>query len=252
MLALGPAPSAQAAVIDGVSIAAGDIIHLAFTPLIGTTIDLSSQSPFYYSVAPGPYLSSSSVLGITIPGILSTGVLTSGGASNVTGATGPGAAVAYSDIAGIYLSVLGLATLTAGEIVSISEVHGDYGALSGSGSTTISGLTINGIPILALDPPANDLLFNALGITLVLNYQVAEGNGIDTSLFATYAVAALLDDVPFIYAGVPGLLNGSVILGGSYAKLEAVPDVAPIPEPAALALFGVGAMGLVAVRRKHS
>jgi hypothetical protein len=252
LLALGTATSAHAAVIDGASVAAGEIIDLTFTPLFGLSVDIGSQTPFYFNTAPNPYASSTSVLGVNIPGILSTGVLTTGGTSNVNGSAGPRNASAFADVAGLSISLFGLVTLSAAEVLSTAEVHGDYGALTGSGTTTISGLAINGVPILTIDPLPNEVLFNALGLKLVLNYQDIQGDGVSSSIFATYAIAALLDDVPFLYGGIPGLLNGSVIISGSYARLDAIPDASPIPEPAAIAMFGVGALGLVAIRRKRS
>lgn len=249
LLAIGISSPAQATVTAGSSYAAGEAVNLDFTPIIGLAATITSGPlPTFSGTSPGAYGSSNTVLGVNVAGVLSTGVLTAGGVSNVNGGAGSRSTTAFAQVDGLsLLSALGL-TLGASTILSTAGVSGDYGALNGSGSTTIEDLSLNGVPIVTASIPVGDVILNALGITVALNVQTSAGDGISTRTASTDAILVEFTNAPYVLGLTPGVLNGSIEIAHSVASESASPSES-VPEPATLALLCAGMLGLVAVRR---
>lgn len=89
LLAIGIPSAAHATVTAGSSYAAGEAVNLDFTPIIGVAATITSGPlPTFSAASPGAYGSSNTVLGVNVADVLSTGVLTAGGVSNVNGGAG--------------------------------------------------------------------------------------------------------------------------------------------------------------------
>lgn len=140
-------------------------------------------------------------------------------------------------------------------LASNSTVTGDYGTLTPTGNTTITGITLGGSSFVNLNnlaPNTNLLGFlgisNLTGISIIANEQFVFGDGgvLGAPCIAQCRQVTNALDISFNNGLIGGLLvNGNIILGHSEAKLSAV------PLPAAFWLFGSGLMGLVGVSRRR-
>jgi hypothetical protein len=145
----------------------------------------------------------------------------------------------------ITVSVLDISATT---ISSTSSVSGS-GVLSATGLTTLEDLNISGTAVggtieagANLTPAANDVIFNAGGLEIILNAQTKTGDGITSDGITTDAIEVIFND--FLLNG--DLLNGDVVIGQSMADIE---GRASVPEPAAWALMLTGFAGLGAMLR---
>jgi hypothetical protein len=194
-----------------------------------------------------------SALSLTIGNILSTGVLNAGATSNVDGSSGAKFASASASVDQLGLRILNVLGIGATAIGSSAQVDGDYGAFTTSGLTTLAGLSVGGIGILTVAPTVNDVLLDLAGLRIVLNEQIASGNGVSTAGLGVNAIHISLTDVPYLWGIVPSVLNGDIVIGHSEAFLTAAPSTGanPVPEPATLSLAGAALMGLFGLRRKR-
>lgn len=199
--------------------------------------------------APGPYAQSDSVLNATFTtaGLanIGAGVLSGEANSNVDGLTGTRTTSGTGMVTDLGSDlVLGtILNLTAGVVQSDSMVSGDYGSLSANGSSILTDvdLSVLGADVFVdANAAPNTVLFDALGIQIVLNEQIMGGNGVDSRSLEVNAIRISFDDVA---AGL-GLLNGDIKIAHSYAEMSAV-----VPAPAsALVLMS---SGLLASRRRR-
>lgn len=183
----------------------------------------------------------------TIGGLasLSTGVLTGTASSNVDGSAGARTADASGTVDGLNLSVVfgTVLSMSATTIGSNAQVNGDYGALSGAGSSILEDLDLTVLgSALTVDAnaAANTVLFDALGIRIVLNEQIVGGDGVSGRSMEVNAIRITFDDVA---AGL-GLLNGDIRIGHSFASMNAI-----VPAPATGGL--AAAVGVLAARRRR-
>lgn len=249
------AGAAQANVITGVSSAYAESVAVTITPLIGVSGALESgPGPVAAGTAPVAYNEMHSALSLTIGNILNTGVLNAGAASNVDGSGGAKFASASASVDQLGLQLLNVLGIGATAIGSSAQISGDYGAFTTSGLTTLAGLSVGGIGILTVAPTVNDVLLDLAGLRIVLNEQIASGDGVSTAGLGVDAIHISLTDVPYLWGIVPSVLNGDIIIGHSEAFLTAAPSTGanPVPEPATLSLAGAALMGLFGLRRKRA
>ena len=188
-----------------------------------------------------------------------TGLLTSTSSGTATGST---ASATVNDLAaGVGLSVItdprlaGILTIGAKTIESES-VASSIGGLSASGTTTIEGLVIGGTALGALtidasvfaNPDPNTILLSLAGLSVILNEQIFEGDGINSFGITTNAISIKFNN----FVAGTGLLNGNLIIGQSRASVTSG-VAAAVPEPGtwAMMLLGFGAIGF-AMRRRRS
>jgi hypothetical protein len=246
--------AANATVTGGSSSSYGESVSLSITPILGVSGSITSGPiPTASGTAPAPYSDTNSLLSATIADLISTGVLNASAQSNVDGSGGSKFATAGASVDGLALSILGALGIGATTVASIADVSGDYGTLAATGSSTIEGLSLNTIPILNLSTSPDFVLLNALGIEVMLNEQIASGNGVDSAGMAVNAIHITLDNVPYLWGLVPSVLNGDIIISHSQAALTADPNASgAVPEPATLALFGTGLAGFFGLRKRRA
>lgn len=193
---------------------------------------------------------------------LHAGVLTSDaqGAAGANPAADASASIAHFSTAltsqALFVPVLTLLGLSADTIRSTSAV-GSAGGLDATGSSTLAGLSLDGLGIAGLsidgslfvNPNANTVLVDILGLRIVLNEQIRTGDGLSALGIETNALHISFDN--FLLG--TNLLNGDVIAGHSQASITGYEPAAPaVPEPASWALMiaGFGLIG-TALRRRH-
>jgi hypothetical protein len=137
--------------------------------------------------------------------------------------------------------------LEATTIQSTAEVSGDFGALVRTGTTTLEGLSILGIPVLDVTPAPNTVLLELLGITIIANEQTITGDGISAAGIEVNALHIIFDDA---VAGL-GLLSGNIIISHSEAELIAEPNIVDVPEPGSLLILASGITLLFGLRRSR-
>lgn len=262
-LVFAMAGSAEATPISAASAAYNEFISLTVSPLLGVAAAVSSGPLASVSgTAPGAYNVSDSLLTLNIANLVTAGLLVANASSDVDGSNGIKYASADATVNGLGLSILGtlpglsVLNLSATTIQSTASINGDYGSLLASGGTTIEGLSLNGVTILDLSPPANNVLLDLLGIRIVLNEQIASGDGITSKDFAVNALHVSFENVLGLLDGTLGLINGDIIIGHSEASMMAGPTTpngpgpSEVPAPASLLLLGMGLLSLGCLRRR--
>jgi hypothetical protein len=136
-----------------------------------------------------------------------------------------------------------LLSVTADTIGSDSIVSGDHGAMTPLGAMILENLSIsvqgNSLNI-PLAPAPNTVLFNALGIRIVLNEQASSSN-MGSASQVTNAIHIELQDI----LTVGGLVSGDIIVAHSDAQMASV-----VPEPATFVALGAG-LGLLTLLRRR-
>ncbi|MEO6093815.1 MAG: choice-of-anchor P family protein [Novosphingobium sp.] len=158
-----------------------------------------------------------------------------------------------STTVGLPLTALGI---SASAISSTTSAGVTGSTQFATGNSALAGLSVTGsvLGLLTIDgslysnPSPNTVLFNLLGVKVVLNEQQTVQNATSTSMF-TNAIHVFLSD--FLLDG--RLLNGDVIVGHSQASVVGfVSPVGGVPEPETWALMMLG-FGLVggSLRARH-
>lgn len=211
-------------------------------------LDVHPQA-FVGGAAPGPYAQSTSVVNASFStaalASLQAGVLSGAASSDVDGGAGSRGAVGHGEVVGLNVGVvLGtILSLSAAVIESDASITGDYGALNGIGSSVLTDVNLSVLGAsIAVDASAapNTVIFDTLGIRVVLNEQIHSGNGIDHRSVEVNAIRITFDDV---VAGL-GLLNGDIRIAHAAAEMGAI-----VPAPSAAAMAAIG--GLLATRRRR-
>jgi len=199
--------------------------------------------------APGPYANDNTAVNalFSAAGLANVGadVLSGEATSDVDASSGNRTTTGNGSVTGLGADVvLGtILNLSAGVIEADSAVTGDYGSLAANGSSILTDVDLSILgTTLTVDANAapNTVLFDALGIQVVLNEQIIGGNGIDGRSLEVNAIRISFDDVA---AGL-GLLNGDIKIAHAYSEMNAV-----VPAPSGLAALAV--TGLVATRRRR-
>ncbi len=145
------------------------------------------------------------------------------------------------------ITILGLG---AGTVTSTSSINGT-GVLTATGSSTITGLTVNGLALgvttidgsAFVNPAPNTILLSVLGLKIILNEQLLSGNGTTQLGLTTNAIHATFTN--FLVGG--GLLSGDLIVGQSTAAIS----VDAVPEPASWAMMIAGFAMIGAANRNR-
>ena len=97
------------------------------------------------------------------------------------------------------------------------------------------------------DVSQNDVILNALGVTVTLNKEVLTGTSKSGESFAVDAIDVSFNNVLATLGGSTGLLNGTIDIGSSSASVTA--NATAVPEPATLALLA-GSIGVLFCMRR--
>lgn len=237
--------NAGATVTAGASSAYGEFVDLTVTPNLGVATTVTSGPlPAVSGSAPAPYNLTNSALSASAPPYLSTGLLTVNASSDVDSLPGNRNANADATVhnLSVLLSSFGV-DLTATTAQSTAAVSGDFGTFSGVGTTTLEGLTLNGVASAFVTPAPNTILLGLPGLTITLNEQTTSG-----SLPGSFGMGVNAIHVGFKNFLAPNLslVNGDVIISHSQASMI---GVVPEPESYAMLLAGLGLMGAVVRRR---
>jgi hypothetical protein len=218
--------------------------------------DAAGNAPTIYSVdAPLASLNvtaGSFALGTgTVLGVQS-GLLDSTANSDIDGTPGGHSAAATSTVHNLDTTILttsallnGLVHVTATTITATSNAGGL--PLSTLGSTVVENLAISvlGVNVLATTgsiAPNTGVDVSGLigGVSILLNEQIASGNGVNSLGLTTNAI-----DIRFTDVGVAGVgtLNGDLIVAHTFASVDSV------PEPGSIALASIAAAGGLVVHR---
>ena len=242
-----PLATATATVIPFTSNASGESASLTLTPVGGTSASITSGPlPSTAGNGPASYNTANTAASAAVTGLFSTGVLSVDAAGAVTGSS----AMASSDatVNGISIAVLdGLTNvlgLTATSVQSTAAVQGPFGTLTNAGTTSIVGLTLNGLAFggASFVPGVNDVILNALGVTVTLNKEALAGTAAAGESLSVNAIDVSFNNVLATVGGSTGLLNGTIDLGNSFASITA--NASTVPEPATLALLA-GSLGML-------
>ncbi len=199
--------------------------------------------------APGAYDLTSSVVDADLSAVglasVSAGVLSGRAASDVSGGPGLGTTTAEGSVTDLGADVVlgSILDLSAGVIQAEASVSGDYGSLASLGDSILTDVDLsilgNTVTVDANAAP-NTVLFDSLGIQVVLNEQIEGGDGVTSRSLEVNAIHIYFDDVA---AGL-GLLNGDIKIAHAYAEMNAV-----VPAPGGVAALGM--CGVLASRRRR-
>lgn len=245
VLCLGLSFNAGATVTASTSSAYGEFVDLTVTPFLGVAATTTSGPfPAVSGSAPAPYNLTDFALSASAPLFLSTGLLTANASSDVDSLPGIRNTDADATVNGLslLLSSFGI-DLTATTVQSTAAVSGDFGTFNAVGTTTLEGLTLNGIASLFVTPAPNTILLGLPGLTITLNEQITSG-----SLPGSFGIGVNAIHVDFNNFLAPNLslVNGDIFISHSQASMM---GVVPEPETYALLLAGLGLMGAVVRRR---
>ncbi len=252
---------AQQASSSGYALGANENVSaggaVSATVSVGPLAPTSGSAPPSYNVSNNvASVSQNAALTSGVTGVtqgLQTGILTSNSNGTATGAQ------ATATVNNLQLSLsegqllTTLLGLNATTIQSFSQAN-SVGGLDASGSTTIEGLTLNGLLLggvsidgsLFSNPAPNTILLNVGGLLITLNEQTLFGDGITGTGISTNAIDVAFNN----FALGTNLLNGKLIVGHAeaFASLGQAPAV---PEPGTWAMMLLGFVGIGFASRRR-
>lgn len=224
-------------------------------PIVPTS---GTASPGYSQTASLASLASTTDLGVVtavVAGLgINTGLLGSGATANGTFAGDTTAGSANSSVNALSLSLftrvlVPINTLSLGADLITSQTSvsrvGNIATLTGQSVFTNLNLELLSLLNFSLGAnaqvTANTVLYNLLGLRIVLNEQISGGDGITSLSLATNAIHLAFND--YVLGG--RTLRGDVIIGHSAASIN-LDQISPAPEPAVWLQFvaGFGLIGL--------
>ncbi len=133
-----------------------------------------------------------------------------------TGSIGPSTASAQSSASVENVNLLnGLVTSRIVVAMSSSTADGSTATSTSAGSTLI-GLSINGSSPTDVTPPPNTRI-SLPGVTVILNEQIFEGDGVHTSALTVNMIHVVLNDP------VTGTITGDIIVTSAHSDVNFVP-----------------------------
>jgi uncharacterized repeat protein (TIGR01451 family) len=163
--------------------------------------------------------------------VLHTGLLLSHTDSAAAGQVASNATV--HDLGLSLVPVVPLLTLHADEVRSSAAIGGTCGsALTATGTTTLINAGAGGTLGLGLHLGAsvapNTVLLNLLGVRVVLNEQIASGDGVTSRALAVNAIHVSVQNS---LLGALGRLSGDVVIAHSEARVVCAAPPPPPPPP---------------------
>jgi len=132
-----------------------------------------------------------------------------------TGSIGPNTASAQSSASVENVNLLnGLVTSRIVVAMSSSTADGSTATSTSEGSTLI-GLSVNGSPPTDVTPPPNTRI-SIHGATVILNEQIASGDGVHTSALTVNMIHVVLNDPT-------GAITGDIIVASAHSDVNFVP-----------------------------
>ena len=132
-----------------------------------------------------------------------------------TGSIGPNTASAQSSASVENVNLLnGLVTSRIVVAMSSSTADGSTATSTSEGSTLI-GLSVNGSPPTDVTPPPNTRI-SIPGATVILNEQIASGDGVHTSALTVNMIHVVLNDPT-------GAITGDIIVASAHSDVNFVP-----------------------------
>ena len=132
-----------------------------------------------------------------------------------TGSIGPTTASAQSSATVEQVNLLN-GVVAAQLVVAMSSSTADGStATSTSEGSTLIGLSINGSPPTDVTPPPNTRI-SLPGVTVILNEQIFEGDGVHTSALTVNMIHVVLNDPT-------GTITGDIIVASAHSDVNFVP-----------------------------
>jgi uncharacterized repeat protein (TIGR01451 family) len=220
-------PAAATAAASADSSAYGEKVTLSLVPLLGGGVNVSSGPvPQVSGTAPATYsqtnsLASAAVSGSLLGNILSTGVIDVAAASAAPGADQVSASAMVDNPQLAAVGNLQLVTLSAAQITSSVAISGTCGsALTTTAASVLTGAKLGGVlasGTINASPAPNTQVVNIGGIRIVLNEQIAAGDGVSTASMTVNAVHVYVANAALTALGV---LSGDIVIGQSQAALN--------------------------------
>jgi hypothetical protein len=152
------------------------------------------------------------ILSITVPNVAASttlGVVT-------TGSIGPATATAQSTATVEEVNLLN-ALVRARLVVAVSSSAADGStAASNAEGSTLVGLSIGGSPPTDVTPSPNTRI-SIPGATVILNEQIASGDGVRTSALTVNMIHVVLNDP------LTGVITGDIIVASAHSDVNFVP-----------------------------
>jgi hypothetical protein len=209
------------------SSAFGESVSLTVDPLIGGQVIIGSGPfPVAAGSAPPDYNVSDDADGATVESeptgqVLATG-FTSVQASGTSTSASATATVNNVDVDLVGALISAVFGLDASEVTATASVGGTCGALTASGSTSITGGTFSGQAgsgSISSSPGPNTVLIDNLGVRVVLNEQFVGGNGTTTQSIAVNGIHISVSET---LLSLIGTLNGDIVISHAEASITCV------------------------------